>query len=420
MKGARVPTAPGAFLKRLGRRFVQDGCFQLASSLAYASLLAIGPLVVLGFSAMASFQGAEALAEHVRRVLLAHLLPTSQQAVERYLAEIAHRAGALSIFGALGLLLTGAALWQMVEDAFNRIWRVRKKRTLWHQWLIFWAFLTLFPLFFGISITITTWFASLPLAREVQRGVEFLTQAPLLLPWLASAVGFFFAYLLLPNTRVDKRAAAIGGAVAGLLFELAKLGFAFYVAHMAHWQKLYGALAALPIFLVWLYLLWLIALFGAELAYCIEHPQAVRRLREDEVRFVALLAAAECAAGLAEGRLWCAQEAAQRWGVSRGLARYIGERLEDAGVFVRALCEAERECWTLAKDAHALSCAELFQRVAGALAAPPAWPALADSPLMERLHAQLAAAEQAMTERLGRCSLASLAEAMQQETSREP
>ncbi len=413
-----MPVAPGAFLARLGRRFVQDGCFQLASSLAYASLLAIGPLAVLGFSAMASFQGAAALAEHVRRVLLAHLLPTSQQAVEHYLAEIAHRAGALSIFGALGLLLAGAALWQMVEDAFNRIWRVREKRTLWQQWLIFWAFLTLFPLLFGISISITTWFASLPFAREVQRGVEFLVQAPLLLPWAASAVGFFFAYLLLPNTRVDKRAAALGGAVAGLLFELAKLGFAFYVAHMAHWQKIYGTLAALPIFLVWLYLLWLIALFGAELAYCLEHPQAVRRLREDEMRFMALLAAAECAAGMTEGRLWSAGEAARRWGVSRGLARYVGEILERAGVFVRAATD-DGARWALAKDAHALSCAELLHRVAGGVAVPPPWPALDGDALAQRLRARLEAAQAALDRELGACALAALAERIGEEAPEE-
>ena len=406
--------APWAFTMRLGRRFVQDGCFQLASSLAYASLLAIGPLVVLGFSVMASFQGAETIADHVRRLLLSHLLPASQQVVEGYLAEIAHRAGALSLFSALGLLFTGAALWQMVEDAFNRIWRVQQTRTLWRQWLIFWAFLTLFPLLFGISISITTWFASLPLARKVKHGVEFLTEAPLLLPWLASAIGFFFAYLLLPNTRVDRRAAAVGGAVAGLLFELAKLGFAFYVAHLAQWQKLYGTLAVLPLFLVWLYCLWLIALFGAELAYCVEHPQAVRRLREDEMRFMALLAACECAAALVQGRLWSAEEAARAWGVSKGLARHVAERLESAGVFIRAGHE-EPARWTLARDAHVLSCEELLVHVFGEPARRPDWPSLEQHPLVANLDARLKEVRDAMGRALSGCTLADLATTLGEE-----
>jgi len=327
------------------------------------------PLIALGFSVFTSFSGFQKLADRVRTALLSHLLPTSQQVVEAYLAEIAQRAGTLSVFGVLGLLLTAAALLHTMEEAFNDIWRVRRSRSWMAKLTAFWAVMTLMPLFVGASISITTWFASLPIAQEVRHGLDFAFEAPFLLPWLMSSLGFFAAYLLLPNRRVPKLPAAIAGLVAGGLFEIAKLGFAFYVTQLAHFERLYGALAALPVFLVWLYLVWVIVLFGAELSYCLRYPESAheRLAHPAQRRFYLLRAFTEIVRAQQQGAPTDARLLARAIGLPEIAAIDIAEQLVAAGLVRRV--EGDAPAWLPVVDPHRCTLADLVQRLEGALAA---------------------------------------------------
>ena len=112
------------FSYRVIERFLADKCIQRASALAYASLLAIVPMVALGFSVFASFQAFDAFAGSARDILLQYLLPTSQQVVQDYLGSVADKTTALSVFGVIGLLFTATALLNTIEEAFNDIWRI--------------------------------------------------------------------------------------------------------------------------------------------------------------------------------------------------------------------------------------------------------------------------------------------------------
>ena len=127
------------FLHRAGGRFVHDQCIQRASALAYASLLAIVPLVALGVSIFTGFHAFDLVAGKIRDMLLSNLLPASHEAVERYLSGIANKTTALSIFGIIGLLVTATALLNTVEEAFNHIWRITRKRPWLSRFAAFWA-----------------------------------------------------------------------------------------------------------------------------------------------------------------------------------------------------------------------------------------------------------------------------------------
>lgn len=258
---------------RAGQRFVADGCIQRASALAYATLLAIVPLAALGFTILASFQAFDVMAARIQHALLEHLLPTSQQAVQDYLSEVSYNATALSAFGVIGLLVTVTALLNTAEEAFNDIWRISRARRLLAKFTAFWAILTLAPVLIGASISITSYFAALPLLQDVAEGGAAIARLPFLLPWLMSSLALAFAYMLLPNTRVPFRHAIAGALISGALFELGKYGFAFYVTELANYERIYGALGTLPIFLIWLYLTWVVVLFGAEITFCLQHPE---------------------------------------------------------------------------------------------------------------------------------------------------
>ncbi len=264
-------------LLRAGRRFVADQCIQRASALAYASLLAIVPLVVLGVSVFTSFQAFDKVSSYLSHLLLDSLVPTSRLQVQAYLGQVTAKATALSLFGIAGLLLTATALINTMEEAFNHIWRITRARSLIAKFITFWSVLTLSPILVGLSISITSYFAALPLMEQVSAGASAMGQVPFLLPWCISSAAMMSLYMALPNTSVPFRHALIGGMAAGALFELTKYGFTFYVTELAHYEKLYGALGTLPVFLVWLYLVWVVVLLGAEITFCLQHPEQAKQ-----------------------------------------------------------------------------------------------------------------------------------------------
>jgi len=267
------------FTYRVLERFITDKCIQRASALAYASLLAIVPMVALGFSVFTSFQAFDAMAGNISNTLLDYLLPTSQKAVQDYLGTVADKTTAISVFGVIGLLFTATALLNTIEEAFNDIWRITRARAWLSKFITFWATLTLAPILIGASISITSYFTALPVIKEVAEGASYISKAPFLVPWLMSSLAMATLYAVLPNTSVPFRFAAIGGLVAGALFEWTKIGFAYYVTEIANYERLYGALSTLPIFLIWIYLIWVIVLLGSEIAFCLQHPEQSHRRR---------------------------------------------------------------------------------------------------------------------------------------------
>jgi len=265
------------FSIRVIDRFLGDKCIQRASALAYASLLAIVPIVALGFSVFTSFQAFDTMAGNVSHMLLHYLLPTSQKAVQAYLGTVGDKTTAISVFGVIGLLFTATALLNTIEEAFNDIWRISRARAWLSKFITFWATLTLAPILIGASISITSYFTALPVIKDVAQGASLISEAPFLVPWMMSSLAMATMYCVLPNTSVPFRYATVGGLVAGALFEWAKFGFAFYVTEVANYERLYGALSTLPIFLIWIYLIWVIVLLGSEIAFCLQHPEQSHR-----------------------------------------------------------------------------------------------------------------------------------------------
>lgn len=322
---------------RVVQRFVADKCIQRASALAYASLLAIVPLVALGFSVFTSFQAFDEIASSVRDTLLEYLLPTSQQAVQEYLGSVTDKTTALSVFGILGLLFTATALLNTIEEAFNSIWRITRDRAWFSKFVTFWATLTLAPILIGASISITSYFAALPVLKHVAEGASAIGHIPFVLPWLMSSLALTTLYMVLPNTTVPFRFAIVGGLVAGALFEATKFGFAFYVTHIANYERLYGALSTLPIFLVWLYLVWVIVLVGAEISFCLQHPEQSHRkhshyLRPGISQFYAHLILLRAAEALRQGRTLSLEEILDETGVPQNIMQEWLDQLCNLGL----------------------------------------------------------------------------------------
>ena len=372
------------FLSRVSHRFIKDKCIQRASALGYASLLAIVPLVVLGFSVFTSFQAFDSVSSHVRNALLEYLLPTSQQVVQNYFGSITSKAGALSVFGILGLLVTATALLNTMEEAFNDIWRISRKRPLFSKFITFWSLLTLSPILIGASISITSYFAALPVIRDVAESASNIQHIPFLLPWVISSCAMTSLYLILPNTHVPVRHAIIGGMVSGALFELTKLGFTFYVTEMAHYEKIYGALGTLPVFLIWMYLIWVVVLAGAEVTFCLQHPEQSQRYGQQFNRsgirnFFSHLALLRASQAIQQGKNLHLSDLIEETNIPDNILQEWLDTLYEKGLLKQVVSDDPRGAWVLGQDANAMSLQFIHQALQEEpMEIPEAWK---DTPL---------------------------------------
>lgn len=234
-----------------------------AGYLAYITLLSIVPMLTVLLSILSSFAIFDNVGEVVQDYVITHFVPAAGDAVRSALSEFVANTGKMTAVGGMFLFIAALTLISNIDKNLNYIWRVRKKRRMVFSFSMYWMILTLGPILVGASIAMTSYITSLKLLdNEALSGAFnfFLARLPLLLSFFA----FSGLYLLVPNKKVIIWHAGAGALVAAILFELSKKGFAAYITQFPSYQLIYGALAAIPILFVWVYLCWLIVLIGAE------------------------------------------------------------------------------------------------------------------------------------------------------------
>lgn len=254
-----------AFARFTTCRFVDDGCLQSAGALAYTSLFALVPLTAATLGVLSGFPAFVLWHDRITSFVFANFVPAAGDVVREYLGQFADNASKATAVGIAVLLFSALMLMLNVEDAFNRIWRVAKSRAAGARFVLYWTVLTLGPLLLIVALVLSSQLFALPLFdvadSEFSIKAHLLSWLPVLIEWVALAA----AYVLIPNRSVRLRDAAIGALVATVLFELAKRAFAAYVTTGANYQQVYGALAIVPIFILWIYLSWILVLLGASL-----------------------------------------------------------------------------------------------------------------------------------------------------------
>ncbi len=262
--GARLNEL-GVLARMLAARISSDRCFQVAGSLTFTTLLALVPLITVALSVASLFPVYQHATDALRGFLIENIVPQSVEVIVRHTHRFAENAAQLTIVGVLGLGVTAIMLLHTIEDEFNQIWRITSPRPLLRRVLIYLALLTLGPVLIGASLSLTSVLVSLSLglASEVPALAVFMLGS---VPVLLTSLAFALIYLTLPNRRVAIRDACLSGATAGVGFEVMKECLALYVAHFPTYELVYGAFAAIPVFLLWIYLSWLLMLGGAVLA----------------------------------------------------------------------------------------------------------------------------------------------------------
>jgi membrane protein len=254
------------FCRFVLRRWSRDRCPQIAGSLAFTTLLALVPTFAIAVAVLSRTPLFGEIMVQLKVFLLLNLAPEiAGKIITVYMGEFAHNARRLTLLGLGILFVTAMALMLTIDRSLNTIWRSHRKRPFLVSVLAYVLLLSVGPVLIGLSVSITTYLMSLP-----ERWSQMPSPAqPVLLqaiPTAVSTVTFFLIYRLVPHRKVPWKHALAGGFVAGVLFEVAKEGFAMYVSYAPMYSVVYGTFAAFPFFLLWVYLSWLIVLFGAELA----------------------------------------------------------------------------------------------------------------------------------------------------------
>jgi membrane protein len=247
-------------LKRIDR----DRINVSAGYLAYITLLSIVPMLTVLLSVLSSFALFDNSGEVIQDFVITNFVPAAGDAVRLALADFVANTGKMTALGGGFLFIAALMLISNIDNNLNHIWRVTQKRRLIFSLSMYWMILTLGPLLVGASIATTSYITSLRLLDSDTLTGAFNVVLSWL-PFLLSLAAFVGLYLLVPNKKVRLKHAFMGAFSAAILFELSKKGFALYITHFPSYQMIYGALAAIPILFVWVYLCWLIVLLGAEI-----------------------------------------------------------------------------------------------------------------------------------------------------------
>lgn len=366
---SNIPKGLVSFLVYVGARFMRDGCQQRASALTFTSLLAMVPLLAVSFAIFAAFPAYDSLKGQAQDYIFQNFVPQVGNEVQGYLEEFTAQTGRLSAVGVCFLAVTAVMLLMTISNTFNQIWQARRPRGLVARLLVFWAVLTLAPLLFGVSISLSSVLFAMAEASGVENYVGNMSRLAVLLPFLFQAAGLTILYLVMPNFPVRRRDAVLGGLFSAALLETLKKGFGLYVTTFPTYQTIYGVMATVPIFLIWVYLSWIIVLLGAEFTASLpEWRGGARRISHGGLPPVRRLSAAlailnALAKGARDGVTLSTRRIAWH-------GRLGPEALADATRQLESkdyICRTDRNRWVLVRDLDHVTLADLYSDLGLAL-----------------------------------------------------
>lgn len=246
-----------------------------AAALTYTTLLSLVPLLAIAFSVLKGLGVQNALEPLLQRVA-----GDSEETITRIISYVNNtNVKSMGAIGLLLLVLTVISLLARIEESFNAIWGAQENRPFQRRFSDYMSVVVVGPILLLVATSMTTSLQSQWLVKWLIEHT-YLGDTILLLfrivPYLFIWLAMTFLYIFIPNTKVHLGSAVLGGVFAGTVWQIAQWGYFHFQVGVANYNAIYGTLAALPIFLVWLYTSWLIVLFGLEVVYAHQYRAARR------------------------------------------------------------------------------------------------------------------------------------------------
>jgi len=367
--GRLLPASAFHLSAAIWRRFRDGRCAQVAASLAFTTLLSLVPFLTLVAVVFSSFPQSAQLDAALRRFLLDNLLPEKAgKVIATYALQFSQKSTNLTIAGGIVLILTAVLLMRTIDQVINQIWMVRSRRPWATRFAAYWVALSFGPLLLAGGVFLAS--AMLSLSLNLMNEPVWLEAAGLRLISVAVLSGVFSTlYYLVPHCRVRIGDAIVAGVFAAVGLLIMQRLFGLYLVHFPSYTLVYGAFAAVPIFLLWLYLSWIVILLGAVVAAVLPERNLRRRplpAFPGRRLYAVLLILAELVEAQRDGRCLLVDALADASRCGHGEVREMLEKLESA----RLVARREEGDWLLARSASGISMAEIGRLFAWD--APPA------------------------------------------------
>jgi membrane protein len=374
-----VVSAVGKFLGTLFGEFQRDQCLIRAAGLAFATLLSLVPLSALLFSLFSALGSFNDLLERFQAFLITQLLPASQEEIMAYIRGFVQNTRALGAVGLLFFLLTAVLLLNTVQNAFNAVWGSRERRNSLHRLVTYASILIVGSFLISIGLNLTGMVRSLLAARAVAgigRSLSFLVGV---VPFVFIFLALLLMISLIPSGRVRGSSALVGAAAGVVLWELARRLFFLWITYVLRVSVVYGSLAVVPIFLIWLYVAWSVVLLALEIAYVHQHRRfawlgrSPRQVSPGDRVLFGLEVFLEVAGRFHRGENPPSrEEIARRLNVTLAEVGNLTDLLQENGLVLVAGREGGRLVPARSLDRISLQC--LFRCVLGGSAPPAAHP----------------------------------------------
>lgn len=250
------------------KKFQQDRVLTDAGYLAYLTSVSLVPLLTVMLSVLSAFSDFKHIQNKIENFIFQNFVPASGEIIQSYLREFIANASEMTTVGIVFLFGMAFLLMRKIENKLTEIWQTQNNKSFIESLAIYWLILTLGPILIGSGLAITSYFISLTtIFSSHLSGIEKLLLQ--VLPLITSTSAFLLIYLIVPDVQKHFRQALLGASFAGVAYELCKRIFALYLQYFPVYPAIYGVLAVIPMLLVWIYISWVIFLFGSEIAACL-------------------------------------------------------------------------------------------------------------------------------------------------------
>lgn len=242
-------------------RIQTDNILRVASSLSYTSLIALVPLIAIGLAVFSAFPVFNEIRMQLQDTIVQNLVPSISEEISQYFNEFISATAKLTTVGVIGIAVTAILLLSTIENSFNYIFKVYKPRSIKTKITLYWTIITLGPLLYGVGFSLRGYFYTLQKLMPNNIGTDYFLSS--ILPSILSLGAIMLVYILVPNKKVKFVHAFVGAVIASIAFYIMRKFFGAFIASSVAYTTLYGALAAIPVLLVWLYFTWAVVIFGA-------------------------------------------------------------------------------------------------------------------------------------------------------------
>lgn len=276
------------FFALIVRQYQDKECQKSAASLTYMTLFATVPMMTVTYSMFSIIPAFQSVGDQLQNMIFEHVLPNNEQDISKYFKTFTEQARQLTVLGVAFLLVSAYLMLKNIEQNFNAIWGVAYGRRGVANFLLYWAILSLGPLLLGVALAMSTYLASFRLLVGAYDSLGLLEWVLKYAPWLLTCAAFTLLFAAVPNCKVPLRHAFAGGVATTISFEALKAAFAWIVSNSS-FSLVYGAFAALPLFLLWVNLIWMVILGGAVFVHSIKFYQIRLKDRAYPDLFASLL-----------------------------------------------------------------------------------------------------------------------------------